>query len=104
MLLCGYCSFEFADLVSLLTCVMQVNMEQTILSQYRRLPGFHSEFLGLEVMDMSNERIGFEDFLNGEVAPFVFALLSKLICFLQTLVSVWNHLLICTLEWSVYWE
>ena len=41
-------------------------MEQTILSQYRRLPGFHSEFLGLEVMGMANETIGFEDILNGE--------------------------------------
>ena len=45
---------------------IQVNMEQTILSQYRRLPGFHSEFLGLEVMDMANDRIGFEDVLNGK--------------------------------------
>ena len=44
-------------------------MEQTILSQYRRLPGFHSEFVGLEVMGMSNERIGFEDVLNGTSSP-----------------------------------
>jgi hypothetical protein len=41
-------------------------MEQAILSQYRRLPGFHSEFVGLEVMGMQNDQIGFEDFLNGE--------------------------------------
>ena len=51
---------------------LQVNMEQTILSQYRRLPGFHSEFLGLEVMDMANDRIGFEDFLNGSLHSFCF--------------------------------
>jgi hypothetical protein len=44
-------------------------MEQAILSQYRRLPGFHSEFVGLEVMGMQNEQIGFEDVLNGMYHP-----------------------------------
>lgn len=37
---------------------------QTILSQYRRLPGFHSEFVGLETMNESMTQIGVEDFLN----------------------------------------
>ena len=44
---------------------MRLNMEQTILSQYRRLPGFHSEFLGLEIMNESMSVIGVEDILNG---------------------------------------
>ena len=44
-------------------------MEQAILSQYRRLPGFHSEFVGLEVMGSHIDSIGFEDILNGE-PPF----------------------------------
>lgn len=39
---------------------------QTILSQYRRLPGFHSEFVGLETMNESMTQIGVEDFLNGD--------------------------------------
>ena len=39
---------------------------QTILSQYRRLPGFHSEFVGLEIMNESMTQIGVEDFLNGD--------------------------------------
>ena len=52
-------------------------MENTILSQYRRLPGFHSEFLGLEVMDTSNERIGFEDFLNG-ICNMIFSAIFKI--------------------------
>jgi hypothetical protein len=49
--------------------MLQLNMEQAILSQYRRLPGFHSEFVGLEVMGMHNEQIGFEDVLNGIFRP-----------------------------------
>jgi proteasome maturation protein len=44
---------------------MRVSMEQTILSQYRRLPGFHSEFMGLEVMNSSMTNVGVEDILNG---------------------------------------
>ena len=44
---------------------MRLNMEQTILSQYRRLPGFHSEFMGLEIMQDSMTRVGVEDVLNG---------------------------------------
>lgn len=43
---------------------MRLNMEQTILSQYRRLPGFHSEFMGLEVMNDSLSSVGVQDFLN----------------------------------------
>ncbi len=44
---------------------MRLNMEQTILSQYRRLPGFHSEFMGLEIMNESMTSVGVEDILNG---------------------------------------
>jgi hypothetical protein len=44
---------------------MRLNMEQTILSQYRRLPGFHSEFMGLEIMSDAMTTVGVEDFLNG---------------------------------------
>jgi hypothetical protein len=44
---------------------MRLNMEQTILSQYRRLPGFHSEFMGLEIMNDAMTTVGVEDFLNG---------------------------------------
>ena len=44
---------------------MRLNMEQTILSQYRRLPGFHSEFMGLEIMNESMTTVGVEDILNG---------------------------------------
>lgn len=54
-----------------LLLLMQVNMEQAMLSQYRRLPGFHSEFVGLEVMGGHMDQIGFEDILNGgESSPF----------------------------------
>lgn len=45
---------------------MRLNMEQTILSQYRRLPGFHSEFMGLEIMQDSMSKVGVEDVLNGK--------------------------------------
>ena len=44
---------------------MRLNMEQTILSQYRRLPGFHSEFMGLEIMNETMTTVGVEDILNG---------------------------------------
>jgi hypothetical protein len=43
---------------------MRLNMEQTILSQYRRLPGFHSEFTGLEIMQDSMSNVGVQDILN----------------------------------------
>jgi len=40
-----------------------------MLSSYHRLPGFHSEFVGLEVMGGHMDQIGFEDILNGERIP-----------------------------------
>ena len=43
---------------------MRLNMEQTILSQYRRLPGFHSEFMGLEIMQDNMTHVGVQDILN----------------------------------------
>jgi len=43
---------------------MRLNMEQTILSQYRRLPGFHSEFMGLEIMQDNMTHVGVHDILN----------------------------------------
>jgi hypothetical protein len=51
---------------------MRLNMEQTILSQYRRLPGFHSEFMGLEIMNESMTSVGVEDILNGAWASAAF--------------------------------
>ena len=43
----------------------QVNMETAILSQYRRMPGFHSELMGLGVMNEEDGMVGVEDILNG---------------------------------------
>ncbi|EKX32647.1 hypothetical protein GUITHDRAFT_156264 [Guillardia theta CCMP2712] len=43
---------------------MRLNMENTILAQYRRMPGFHSEFVGLDTMQDGIQNVGFEDILN----------------------------------------
>ena len=48
---------------------MRLNMEQTILSQYRRLPGFHSEFMGLEIMQDNMTHVGVHDILNDPTHP-----------------------------------
>eukprot|EP00296_Roombia_truncata_P008439 JP446923.1.p1 GENE.JP446923.1~~JP446923.1.p1 ORF type:complete len:104 (-),score=21.83 JP446923.1:335-646(-) len=47
-----------------LSAPFQRQMEATILSQYQRLPGLHSEFLGLDVVTGADEDFGFEDVLN----------------------------------------
>jgi proteasome maturation protein len=44
--------------------VMRLQMEKEILSQFKRLPGLHSSFVGLETMLGTGEDIDFEDFLN----------------------------------------
>ena len=46
--------------------VMRMKMEETILSQFRRLPGLTSEFSGLDTIMNRDEDIGFEDYLNGK--------------------------------------
>jgi hypothetical protein len=105
MQLCGY-----SELVrSISTCkayslYSQLNMENTILSQYRRLPGFHSEFVGLEVMDSSSDRIGFEDVLNGNFCLEYFMQLSSLMQYIvQTLESGLRLRWTCTSAWSGCW-
>uniref|UniRef100_A0A6U4IW33 Proteasome maturation protein n=2 Tax=Hemiselmis andersenii TaxID=464988 RepID=A0A6U4IW33_HEMAN len=55
---------DFLRVTQGLHAAMRVNMEQAMLSQYRRLPGFHSEFVGLEVLGNKADTIGFEDILN----------------------------------------
>jgi hypothetical protein len=44
-------------------------MENAILSQYRRLPGFHSEMVGLGIMNQEDDVVGVEDILNGAATP-----------------------------------
>jgi len=91
---------------------MRLNMEQTILSQYRRLPGFHSEFMGLEIMNDTMTMVGVEDFLNGVyLSPGMHdvrlhALLLQIFlvsCFktpLQIHGKAWRHRLRCMRAWS----
>eukprot|EP00002_Diphylleia_rotans_P016173 TRINITY_DN3141_c0_g1_i1.p1 TRINITY_DN3141_c0_g1~~TRINITY_DN3141_c0_g1_i1.p1 ORF type:complete len:124 (+),score=21.57 TRINITY_DN3141_c0_g1_i1:80-451(+) len=43
---------------------MRINMEKQILSQMQRLPGLHSEFVGLSTLLDLDETIQYEDFLN----------------------------------------
>jgi len=43
---------------------LRLQMEQQILTQFQRLPGLHSEFVGLETLMGDDEDIQFEDFLN----------------------------------------
>jgi len=43
---------------------MRFQMERDILSQFKRLPGLTSSFVGLETMLGTDEDIDFEDFLN----------------------------------------
>lgn len=52
---------------------MRLELETAILSQYQRLPGFHSEFVGLDILRRNDETIGFEDILNGSL-PISFIL------------------------------
>lgn len=44
---------------------LRMQMEQTILSQFQRLPALQSEFCGLETLLGKDEEFGFEDYLNG---------------------------------------
>src|SRR5688572_23446763 len=46
---------------------MRMQMEKTILSQFRRLPGLPSEFVGLETILGEDETIDFDDYLQGKV-------------------------------------
>jgi len=46
---------------------LRMQMEQTILAGYQRLPGLHSELSGLQTIMGCDEDIGFEDYLNDPV-------------------------------------
>jgi len=43
---------------------LRLQMEQQILTQFQRLPGLHSEFVGLETLLGTDEDIQFEDYLD----------------------------------------
>eukprot|EP00003_Mantamonas_plastica_P003231 TRINITY_DN1257_c0_g1_i1.p1 TRINITY_DN1257_c0_g1~~TRINITY_DN1257_c0_g1_i1.p1 ORF type:complete len:120 (-),score=15.03 TRINITY_DN1257_c0_g1_i1:50-409(-) len=43
----------------------RLKMEQYMVSQVQRLPGFKSEFVGLEILLGKNNDIDFEDYLGG---------------------------------------
>jgi len=53
--------------------VMRLEMEREILSQFKRLPGLDSSFVGLETIMGTDEDIDFEDYLDdprtSEVSP-----------------------------------
>ncbi len=44
---------------------MRMRMDETILSQFQRLPGLRSEFCGLDTLLNRDEDFAFEDYLNG---------------------------------------
>jgi len=48
---------------------LRMQMEQSILSEFQRLPSLTSELVGLETMLGIDEDLGFEDFLHDPTCP-----------------------------------
>jgi len=44
---------------------LRLQMDRAVLSQFKRLPGMRSSFVGLDTMLGRDEEIGFEDYLEG---------------------------------------
>jgi len=44
--------------------VMRQQMEEQIVRQFHRLPGIHSEFLALELLQGRDQHLEFEDYMN----------------------------------------
>lgn len=44
---------------------MRFQLEQSLFSQFQRLPALNSEFCALDTLLGKDEEFGFEDYLNG---------------------------------------